>query len=175
MSAQPREIGTRRVPARRAEERVEQLYEISKLFLALESIEQTFDAVLRVVEEALPLRSAILLEVRCRHKRMILWPNPAAGGVSPEAKAHVQRAHAYLAGGDVDVEAEATGAPTSAGGPDGDQSPPGDFVVIPLVRRNREIVGALQFEGLGALAKGDVAFASAIANQLTIALERDGA
>jgi len=81
----------------RAHQRLEHLYEISRLFAGFENVEQTLDAAIGIVARTLPLRSAILVETGLA--RMIVW---SAEGQSPEqlraAKDHVKEACSYLVG-----------------------------------------------------------------------------
>ena len=79
--------------------RLEQLYEVSKLFATFESAKHTLNQVLVIAARTLPLRSAILIEVEDGQSRIICWGNAARDGTGAlAAKAHVEEAYAYLAG-----------------------------------------------------------------------------
>jgi signal transduction histidine kinase len=146
-----------------AHRRMEDLYEISKLFASFEDVEQTFVPALDIATRTLPLRSAILMEAEEGGSKINVWPS--AGRDSERMRAveeHVKAAYA-------DLVAVPSGETTVAG-PSGN-----GFVILPLVVADRPPFGALQLEGADPLDKTDLVFVSAIANQLAIALDRDRA
>jgi PAS domain S-box-containing protein len=164
--------------------RVEQLYEISKLFAAFDVVEHTLDAALKVIADKLPLESAILIEaVVGGHTDMIVWPS---AGSDPRrlqlAKLHASSAYAYLVGAssydalDLQEELREDLGPTALPVPDRSSGAPDDarrFIVIPLVVGRGAVFGALQLEGASRLDSYDLEFVNAVANQLAIALDRD--
>jgi PAS domain S-box-containing protein len=174
------------VAAVTGDRRLEQLYEISKLFAAFDVVEHTFDAALQVIAEKLPLESAILIEATIGgHTDMIVWPSH---GSDPRrlraAKIHASDAYAYLVGAgsfaalDLQEELREELGPTALPAPDrGDRAPDEvqRFIVIPLVVGRGVVFGALQLEGAVQLDRNDLAFVNAIANQLAIALDRSRA
>jgi len=165
--------------------RLEQLYEISKLFAAFD-VEHTLDAALKVVADKLPLESAILIEsVVGGHTDMMVWPSC---GSDPHrlqaAKTHATDAYAYLVGaasaGELEVQEALRGdlGPTVHRDPECGEGSPDEarrFIVIPLVVGRGVVFGALQLEGARRLDRHDLAFVNAIANQLAIALDRNRA
>jgi PAS domain S-box-containing protein len=157
--------------------RLEHLHEISKLLVAFETVEQTFDAALQIVTESLRIESAILLHVEDGSSKVILWPaDRQSTAEMAAARAHVESAFAYLSGAealDVSVTAGQTGLPVSPRPPGVD--PAHHFIVLPLVVGRRRVFGALQIEAAAPPDEGDLVFVNAIANQLALALERDRA
>ncbi|HXI59720.1 MAG TPA: ATP-binding protein [Polyangia bacterium] len=163
----------------KAHQRLESLYEISKLFARFENVEQPFDPALGIVAKTLPLRSAILVEKGEDRSKMIVWS--AAGqndGHLQPVKEHVGAAYAYLVGArsieSLNLE-EQTGMTVLPAQDDVRVNLANRFIVIPLVVAQRRPFGVLQFEGAEPLDKTDLIFVNAIANQLAIALDRDRA
>ncbi len=163
-------------------ERLERLYEISKLFASFESVEKTFNAALRVTTRVLPLRSAILIELEDGHSKMSLWPADAESTEEMSAaRSHLEAAFAYLAGPTSPVDAvdvgEHTGMPTlpKKAGTAPNWTAEERFIVIPLLIARGPIFGALQLEASSSIEEHHVSFASAVGNQLAIAIDRDRA
>ena len=153
--------------------RLEQLFEISKLFASFDNADQPLDAVLAIISRTLPLRSAILVETDETISRMIFWPSEGQGASEmAEVRARAETAYDYL----VDP---AGPHPEQLGGtrlPLQELQPlENRFIAIPLVVFHRKIFGVLQLEAARALDKGDLLFVNAITNQLAVALDRDSA
>jgi len=169
----------RRLDAERAHGRLEDLYEISKLFARFESVHETFDAALALVAKTQALRSAILVEVENGQSRMIVWSSRAEDPAQLHAaKEHVQAACTYLVGGESLEYLELTeqaGVTLLPGGPDPGPTVANPFIVLPLVVAKRPPFGVLQLEGSVPFDRADLMFVNAIANQLSIALDRDRA
>jgi signal transduction histidine kinase len=162
-----------------AHRRLEDLYEISKLFASFENVEQTFYPVVDIVLRTLPLRSAILMEAESGRSTMIVWPSEGQSSEPMRAVTeHVEAAYAYLVGAtsteplDLGKQAGVTALPSQAG-TEGNLAK--RLIVIPLVVAHRPPFGALQLEGAQPLDKTDLVFVNAIANQFAIALDRDRA
>jgi signal transduction histidine kinase len=162
-----------------ADRRLAQLYEISKLFVSFEDVPQTFDSALGIVNETLPLRSAILIETEGSRTEMIVWASQGQDEEQLRAVKHnVETAYAYLTGA---ASPKLVGVTERAGKTTLPRQPviEGDFakrfIVIPLVVARRPPFGALQLEAAGPLDKADLMFVSAIGNQLAITLDRDRA
>ena len=166
--------------------RLEQLYEISKLFAAFDGVEHTLDAALKVIADKLPLESAILIESATAGRTdMTVWPSQ---GGDPQrlhaAKRYASDAYAYLVGAaprdarELQDEVREDLGPTQLRAPDragGDLGDAPQFIVIPLVVGRGAVFGALQLEGASRLDRHDLEFVNAIANQLAIAIDRSRA
>jgi len=166
--------------------RLEQLYEISKLFVSFDVVKHTLDAALKVIADKLPLESAILIEaVIGGHTDMVVWP---CEGSDPRrldsAKVNAADAYAYLVGApsfsalDTHDAVRQELGPTLLPAPVRDGAAPEDarrFIVIPLVVGGGMVFGTLQLEGASRLDRSDLEFVNAIANQLAIALDRNRA
>jgi signal transduction histidine kinase len=167
-----------------AHRRLEDLYEISKLFASFENVEQTFAPALDIVTRTLPLRSAILMEAEGGRSKMSVWPSEGQDSEHMRAvKEHVEAAYAYLVGAKsteslelgkqaLSKQAGMTALPRQA---ESEGNLAMKFIVLPLVVAHRPPFGALQLEGAQPLDKTDLIFVNAIANQLAIALDRDRA
>ena len=166
--------------------RLDQLYEVSKLFAAFDRAETTLDAALKVITPRMALESAILIEaVIGGHTDMVVWPSEGSDPARLRAaKAHATEAYAYLVGapssGAIDLRDDLREelGPTALPAPDRSRPRPGDlrrFIVIPLVVGRGKVFGALQLEGASPLDRKDLEFVNAIANQLAIALDRNRA
>lgn len=157
-----------------AHRRMDDLYEISKLFASFENVEQTFAPVLAIAARTLPLRSAILMEAEGGGSKMLVWPSE---GQDPEqmrvVKQRVAAAYAYFAGAASTESLDLSQQTLRQADTEGNLAK--RFIVIPLVVAHHPPFGALQLEAAQPLDKTDLIFVNAIANQLAIALNRDRA
>ncbi|MDB4979487.1 MAG: two-component sensor histidine kinase [Myxococcales bacterium] len=151
--------------------RFEALYEISKLFASFEDVAQMFVPVLEIATRTLPLRSAVLMESEFGGAKMKIWPSDGTDAQRMrDVTEHVEAAYAALLRA-ASPESPARGA---AARPSSNEDPSEKrFTILPLVVADRPPLGALQLEGDQPLDTTDLVFASAIANQLALALDRD--
>jgi PAS domain S-box-containing protein len=161
----------------RADRRLRDLYEVSKLLMRFETVEQTIPTALRIVSGTLPLRSAILILERDTRPEMVVWQ---AEGVSASslglAKAHARTSYAFLTSSEsLDLNIQ-TSVNLLAAQPSADlgRETAGreNFILLPLVIEHGRIFGALQLEGTSRPDEADLDFANAIVNQLAIVLDR---
>src|ERR1700690_4290821 len=83
----------------RTHRRLQDLYEISKIFASCEDLEQPFDPALAIVSRTLPLRSAILIETEAGRSEMVLWKSEGqSAGQTAAVKRHAREAYQYLIG-----------------------------------------------------------------------------
>jgi len=159
-----------------AQQRLQHLYEISKLFASFENIEQTFEPALGIVAKALPLRSAVLIERETDGAKMVVWRSEGQTAEQQRAvKAHVEVAYRYLvgAGATESLDLRELAGETALPRPMETEERPGKrSIVIPLVVPNGPPFGALALEGARSLDETDLMFANAISNQLAMALDR---
>jgi len=166
-----------RTAPERTTQRLEHLYEISKLFASFETVAQTFGPALAFAARTLPLHSAILIESDGGRARMHVWSSEGQRAEQLRAaKEHLQATSAYFLGtpsaGPIDVSDQdvAAGLPRQAPTETATAHP---FIVIPLVVARHPPFGALQLEGARPFDEQDLMFVNAIGNQLAIALDRD--
>jgi signal transduction histidine kinase len=159
-----------------ATQRLEHLYEISKLFASFETIDQTFEPALGIVAKALPLRSAVLIEAESGWSNMVVWRSEGQSAEQQQAlKAHVEVAYRYLvgAGSAESLDLRELEGKTALPRPmETDASLGRRSIVIPLVVPNGPPFGALALEGARTLDETDLMFVNAITNQLAMALDR---
>jgi signal transduction histidine kinase len=176
--------GAREAPAEpgregqaQAPSRVRQLYEISKLLTSFQRYEETIDAIVDLVSQALPLRSAIFIVEVVGRSRAMVWQ----GGDGDEealrtAKAHALGAYSYLVRSGVDLEGPEAAPRALRGHPrkaiDDQTEGPSRFVLLPIVEDHHPIFGILQFETHATPQEDDVVFVNAVVNQLAVALDR---
>jgi signal transduction histidine kinase len=160
-----------------ATQRLEHLYEISKLFASFETIDQTFEPALGIVAKALPLTNAVLIEVESGCSRMVVWRSEGQSAEQQRVvKAHAEGAYRYLvgAGSTESLNLHELAGKTALPRPmETDVRRPGQrSIVIPLVVPNGQPFGALALEGARPLDETDLMFVNAITNQLAMALDR---
>ena len=146
--------------------RLGSLYEVGKLLTHfVKTVEETVAALLAIVVKELPLRSAILIEKTSGDPRSVVWSSPAVGAVDRRAaEVRAMRTFAALTGSRA-PSAKAGERPEPASGT-------GKFITCPLIIAGRPIFGALHLEGAEPFDENDAAFASAVAGQLAVALDR---
>jgi signal transduction histidine kinase len=159
-----------------ATQRLEHLYEISKLFASFETIDQTFEPALGIVAKALPLTNAVLIEVESGCSRMVVWRSEGQSAEQQRVvKAHAEGAYRYLvgAGSTESLNLQELAGKTALPRPTETDARPGQrSIVIPLVVPNGQPFGALALEGARPLHETDLMFVNAITNQLAMALDR---
>ena len=154
-----------------ASRRLECLYEIGWVLLSpITGVEAAASAVLALVAEAVPLRSAVLVESRDSRTRLFAWRSPAD---RPERLAALER-------GAVSAFERVTGHPAAAlerrgallPGPAPAAGAPVEPFVIPLSLRGQPAFGVLQLEAASSFDGEDRAFLETAANQVAVALDR---
>jgi signal transduction histidine kinase len=163
-----------------ARRHIDRLYEISKLLTSFTNVEDTVPEVFRLVTEAIPLRSAILIEEVDGRPRTTVWHAPDARDehvTEAEARARASYDHLVPEGRgssrELDVKRRTSKYfserhPEPAAGPAERRG----FILLPLVTDHLPIAGALQVEPADTLDPIDLAFVNGLANQLAIALDR---
>lgn len=148
--------------------RLRQLCEISKLLIRSGDAETTIPAVLAIVDQTLPLRSAIF--ILC--ERSPVWITWSSAGVSlgqlSRAKAIAQHCYDYFMGADVRPYARQQ---EDAGAADYGQV--GSLVRLPLVVEHSGSMGLCQLESIGRFSEMDLEFVSAVALLVARALDRE--
>ncbi len=163
--------------SKRAIDRLDHLYKISKRLTRFDGVESSMPEVLALVGELVPLRSAILmLEQRSAPTgatRSIAWQSD---DLSPaqltEARAHATKAYGYLVPKVTPASDEPGSGRLSSTAPVSVRSEKTKYVVLPLVIDHSEIFGAIQLECVEELDESTLAFLDAMVNQVAIALDR---
>jgi signal transduction histidine kinase/ActR/RegA family two-component response regulator len=163
---------------------LEHLYEISKLLMKFENVEQIVSSILAIVTETLPIRSAILIVEIDGQPRTLVWKAEDLDAEAlAAAKAHARVAYGYLVGADIAeslcleaVRAEASSFLRSvAKDPDSKPEAEDRFILLPLVAGHGPIFGALQVASSSALDEADLMLVNAVVNQLAVAVDRHNA
>lgn len=150
--------------------RLRALYEIGKILNHyIGTMEEAIPPLLAILTRELPVRCAIFIEKISDRPRTIVWHDP--GVSADDLKTAEARALKSLA--DLTRSAPPAGAP--AGDPATNQANRGRFIMAPLIIAGSPIFGALRLEGAAPFDEEDVEFASAIAGQLAVALDRNQA
>lgn len=165
-------------PAWPPAERMQQLYEVSRILTSFESVDQAGSAVLSITARTLDLRSAMfIVEVNGR-ARAVEWQ---ADSASPEqlrvATERGWTAFRYLTRSRVGLADEASETAEIPPRPIPDALPAGDpeFILLPLVVDGAPIFGALQLERIDGMDELDLLFANVVSNQLAVAIARQAA
>jgi hypothetical protein len=155
--------------------RLDHLYSINKLLMKFESTEKTVGAILGIVSNTLPLRSAILIDERAGYTQVSVWNSEGASEQRLRAaRNHATASYAYLAGSPSTSQTNANMVrerPVNLN-LERDSREDNKFIVIPLVVDRRPIFGAFQLECATTFNEADLMFVDAIANQLAVALDR---
>ncbi len=140
-------------------DRLDRLFEISKVLTRFESLEQSVPEVLEIVASAFPITCAILV-LGGEPQQTIVWQ---VEGVSQDrvqaTRERAYVAYSYLRGANTTWPVVLTGERELA-------------VTLPLVVAGRRILGVIAFESTASPAESDLMFVNTVANQLAIALDR---
>ncbi|HEY6555983.1 MAG TPA: HAMP domain-containing sensor histidine kinase [Polyangiaceae bacterium] len=168
--------------SRHPRRRLADLYDIGRLFVDFQSVEQTAFASFAIVGRSVPLRSVILILEGENRPRTFMWP---AAGVDVATLYGIRQDAwgTYSSLMDLPKRRPVVGParalrqrrPTSFRRRAGDGPRDARHVLLPLVVGRRPIFGAIQFESSAPLDEADLMFTSAIVNQLALALDAHGA
>lgn len=148
--------------------RLRALYEITALLAHFSRArEKPFLALLRLITRELPLRCVVLHETIGGGPRSVVWHDP---DVSP---ADVRTAEARARKSFADLTRRAAPAAAAPLPPPSGES--GRFVTAPLVIQGEPVFGVLRLEGVAPFDEEDLEFVTAIANQVSVALDRNQA
>ena len=134
-------------------------------------------AVFATLVTTLPTSTAVLIAERAGKPKTHLWRAPAVTAQwAKAATVHAQATYGYFADCDplqmrelARGQASLYALPASEGG-----DPEEGYVIFPLVIDRDRIFGALQIQGAAGLDQTDLTFIGAVANELALALYRQG-
>jgi signal transduction histidine kinase len=162
-----RQRGQRISELERAHTRLDHLYEIGKLLLSLSEPDRVIARVIALMAETIPVRSAVLMSESMGMPSTIAWPcEEERTGQRSDVAAHALRAYHYLVDTADGARSRSARAIRDVG------ADRGRYIVLPLVLTQGSIFGILQIEGDGPLDEEALGFTNAVANQLSIAFER---
>jgi signal transduction histidine kinase len=188
MNKRRRRQGTRRSKAadhldfEHSRRHIKRLYDISKTLADFDSVRRTVPAVLEVMSQSLHVQFAVLIEAREDRPRTFVWHAPGVAEAELQsAKGVARQAHKYLGGftpsGDWLVGTEHGEEVTVALGTidEGKEGEKERDITLPLVVARRPVFGVLYVKCRSPVDDVDVAFLSAAANLLAVALDADRA
>ncbi|MBC7540864.1 MAG: HAMP domain-containing histidine kinase [Bacteriovorax sp.] len=141
---------------------LEILYDISKVIASFETLEKTFPILMALAAKAIPIQTSILTEGRGATTTTTIWQNKDV------PQEHIKEA--VTMGNQFYTQLT---DPTYRLNLKANQIVPGvNFIALPLVSYLRPTFGMLVMEGKEKLDEGDLAFADAITNLISIALDR---
>jgi signal transduction histidine kinase len=161
-------------------ERLRTLYSISKKLSLFTRIEDSFADIVACAAESFPLKSAVLIEHWESEPRTAIW---SIENVTPEittrAVQNAKHAYSYFSGASPEKARELLNAIT----PKNvllhneralifNETETGHYITVPLIIDNLPPLGALQLEGTSKLDEGDLDFVIALANLVSVALDR---
>lgn len=159
-----------RTAAPRATRWLEHLYEIGWATLSpVSGVAAMVEAVLAIAVQAVPMRSAVLIESRDSSVRLFAWRAPGEreerlAALKQKAAVSYTRVTGLTAGGVEERECPFPGAAC----PGAEER----LVVIALALRGQPSFGVLQIEPARAFDDEDLAFLNAAANHISVALDR---
>ncbi len=159
----------------RSQLRLQHLYQISKVLTQFQGAEQTLPEVVALIDRALSLRSVVFILESAAGPHVVSWQAPREDANRlVVAQEHAQAAYGYLVKSRVNVRRDSSPPLTlsSQGANNPEPESETNFVLLPLAVDHAPIFGALQTEGTSRLEEADLAFLSAVANQLAIAIDR---
>ncbi len=160
--------------------RLKTLYSIGKKLSVYTNVETSFADILQCAAEGFPLSSAVLIEHWEYKPLTAAWSSEnTSDDEVAKAIANANKAYAYFSGNLYSGESE-----SSDSGPPGkvlihndktilfNKKDNGNFITIPLAIDNLPPLGALQLEGPASLDEKDLEFVCALANLVSVALDR---
>ncbi len=161
-------------------QRLKTLYYISKKLSTFSTVEESFADILERVSECFPLSSAVLVEHwRVKPLTAVWFSGDTSRDLANKAIGHAKSAYSYLSGASLGQESELMNAVT----PEKElhrndktllfnKSDRGNYIIIPLIIDDLPPLGALQLEGTTSLTDKDLDFVVALANLVSVALDR---
>jgi signal transduction histidine kinase/ActR/RegA family two-component response regulator len=154
-------------------DRLELLYEVQTVLAQPRSIADRCDALLSIVTSALPVETAVLLDVSGELLRVFMWAAPGIeSAVLEEARDHARERLDDLVRGTIPPARMVTRAAVLTGGVAERAPLPHHFVTLPLSFVRGPVFGVFQLETATAFDEHDLLFINAVANQLAVALDR---
>lgn len=168
------------IDSKKSIERLKILYEISKHLAAFESVEITFPKILTAASETFPLVTAVLIEHWLEKPNTVIWHSSKATEEQVQkATSHARDAYSYMSGASQSQNADIhknmalkSELLRNARTQNFTSEKKQNYIVLPLIIYNLPPLGALQLEGGSALDETDLEFVSALADLVSVALDR---
>jgi signal transduction histidine kinase len=161
-------------------ERLKILYSISQKLASFKNVEDSFTEIVGSAAECFPLISAVVIEHWEETPYTASWvSDKAATSAAADAIINAKHAYAYLAGtssAETDALLDAKAVEKQLLGSEKTmlfyKSEKSFYITIPLIIDELPPLGILQLEGPASLDEKDLEFASAMANLVSVALDR---
>ncbi len=154
--------------------RLKTLYSISKKLSVFTTVNESFAEILECAAESFPLSSAVLIEHWEQEPRTAIWfSKNTPKEVVARAIENANSAYSFLSGTiSGDTATPENELLTNDRTLLFNKNDSGNYIVIPLVIDHLPPLGALQLEGTAALNEQDLEFVIALANLVSVALDR---
>jgi signal transduction histidine kinase len=161
-------------------DRLRTLYNISKKLSTFKNVDESFAAIVACAAESFPLSSAVLIEHWESKPRTAVWFSAEASkSTVVKALLNAKTSYSYFAGASIleaseflqefSDETELTPSDKTCAL---DNSNSNQYITLPLMIDNLPPLGALQLEGGNPLEEKDLEFVNALANLVSVALDR---
>lgn len=167
------------IETRQSSERIEHLFEISKIFAGFETIEKTFPEIFMIIGNSFSFQTILLIEKKDGDCITSVWRN------ANTCEAHLinafnysRKSYEYLVCPLSHHETETYESVSTYVLPrytleNNDNSENrGKFITMPLTLSSLQTFGVLQFESVTTLSEADLRFLTAVSNLLAITLDR---
>jgi signal transduction histidine kinase len=163
-----------------ANKRLKTLYKISKLLSKFEDIEKSFSEIVYSAVESFPLLTVVLIEHWESNPKIDVWHfSDVSVDQVEKALLHARNTYAYLLDASISKSAAInTNTATLHALVRHDKNLnlqiiiKDNYIVLPLILNNLPPLGALQLEGATSLTEADLEFVNALADLLSVAMDR---
>lgn len=164
---------------KKSEERIDHLFEISKIFAGFEAVEKTFPEIFMILGSTFSFETILLIEKKEGECITSVWHNANIHeSTLKRAFDYSRQSYEYLVGPLSHHEVETYESVTKHVLPlcsldiNKDIEVRNKFITLPLTLSSLQTFGVLQFESMTTLGEEDLRFITAISNLLAITLDR---
>lgn len=161
-------------------ERLESLYEISKLFAGFESVIKTFPEILLSLSSLFSFKTITLIESKPNSTSTMVWHDPYADKQCVDrAVGHARKLYEYLVCPisqeciiDQTVQTFSLPVCSLEAAMDSHSGRSNRYITLPLCLSSLETFGILQFENFGPMTEADLRYINALNNLIAVTLDR---
>lgn len=162
---------------KKSEERIDHLFEISKIFAGFEAVEKTFPEIFMILGNTFSFQNILLIEKKEGECITSVWHNANTSEATlKRAFDYSRQSYEYLVGPLSHHEVETYESVTKHVLPlcslELNIEVKNKFITLPLTLSSLQTFGVLQFETMTTLGEEDLRFITAISNLLAITLDR---
>ncbi|HXH75946.1 MAG TPA: HAMP domain-containing sensor histidine kinase [Bacteriovoracaceae bacterium] len=156
------------------------LYGISKLLSTFNSIDITFPKILDLTSESFPLHTVVLVEHLTKKPKTVVWHSKEATDEQiKSATVQARNSYSYMMGSSISESEDLQTATASSSDRviksqklSSKSKKIDNYIALPLLIDSLPPLGAIQFEGSSKLKELDLEFISALADLISVALDR---